>query len=159
MTIPHLDERRKLLALLVQEAALEREEEDALAQPKAALEEAEKRADEEYRAAGGLEGALNLALLDKPELLKEQHRLADARDVRLEPARAALRAAQEPFEIRRDALRNAISAIEEAVGSQIMEHPLTGAYPVLCAVTKLPLFDSDEVVPVLAAALPQKAPA
>ena len=83
MTIPHLDERRKLLALLEQEAALEREEEDALAQPKAALEEAEKRADEEYRAAGGLEGALNLALLDKPELLKEQTRLADARDVLL----------------------------------------------------------------------------
>ena len=73
-------------------------------------------------------------------------------------SRAALRAAQEPFEIRRDALRNAISAIEEAVGGQVMEHPSTGAYPMLCAVTKLPLFDSDEVVPVLAAALPQKAP-
>ena len=152
MTIPHLDERRKLLALLEQEAALEREEEDALAQPKAALEEAEKRADadEEYRAAGGI----GLRGLDASRL----GQLAAARNARLEPARAAFEAAQEPFEMRRDALRDEISAIKKAIGSELAENYWTGeGGTVLCAITGLPILNSDKIAVVLAAALPAKA--
>jgi hypothetical protein len=101
-TIPHLEARQKLLALYQERRAVWREEDEALAPLLELFEAQERRAAEEFHAAGGHKGAMTIAMLKDPT----QTRLQDEYDAKIEPQRSALRAAREVFEDRKDQVQD-----------------------------------------------------
>ena len=139
--IPHIEERKKLAELRKRLDALKREEKQALAPLEA---EARKQFESLHRAFpddwaihwGDIEGSLR--------------RSGELRD-KLAPFGAAIRAAHEPFKAREAELHKERAAIEQITGRLRSDNE--GRW-LTCAITGLPLLESDDVSVVLTAALP-----
>lgn len=139
--IPHIEKRKKLADLRRQLGALKREEEKALAPLEA---EARKRSellrrefpDDEHIHWSDIEGSMH-----RSEELR--HKLAPLED--------AIHAAREPFKAREAELHKEIYAIEKIIGSLRLDQ--NGGW-LTCAITGLPLLESDEISMVLSVALP-----
>jgi hypothetical protein len=125
--IPHIEERKRLLALREQEEDLACEEEDALAPLKAEA----KRLRDLPEARQGVEG---------DDIEGEMLRLQ-------EPIKEA-------FTLRREKLQQEIDAVEKITGS--LRSDDDGNY-LTCAITGLPILETDEMWTVIAAAVPPKA--
>ena len=125
--IPHIEERKRLLALRKQEEDLACEEEDALAPLKA---EAKRHRDLLQGVDGNdLEGGMRR----REEL-------------------SAIEEARKPFTLRREKLQQKIDAVEKITGSLRLDDD--GNY-LTCAITGLPILETDEMWTVIAAAVPK----
>ena len=141
--IAHIEERKKLADLLKRLEALEDEEKKALAPLEA---EARKQSEALHRAFpddasmhwSDIEGSMR-----RSEELR--HKLAPFQD--------AIHAAREPFKAREAMLHKEIDAIEKITGRLRSDDELRW---LTCAITGLPLLESDDVSVVLTAALPKK---
>jgi hypothetical protein len=142
-TIPHVEERKRLAELLKRLEALEREEKKILAPLEA---EAKKHREALHREGDGsmhwsdIEGSMR-----RSEELREK----------LAPFEDAIHAAREPFKAREAELHKEIDAIEKITGSLRSDNE--GRW-LTCAITGLPLLESDDVSVVLASALPKASP-
>jgi len=140
--IPHIEERKKLADLRKRLDALEREEKKALAPLET---EARKRiellhrefSDDEHIHWSDIEGSM--------------HRSDDLRH-KLAPFEDAIHAAREPFKAREAELHKEIYALEKIIGSLRLEQ--NGGW-LTCAITGLPLLESDEISTVLSIPLPK----
>ena len=127
--IPHIEERKRLLALRKQEEDLACEEEKALAPLKA---EAKRHRDLLQGVDGNdIEGGMRR----REEL-------------------SAIEEARKPFTLRREKLQQKIDAVEKITGS--LRSDDDGNY-LTCAITGLPILETDEMWTVIAAAVPPKA--
>ena len=157
MTIPYIEERKKLLALYEQRDAVGREEDEALAPLLAQFEALERRAAEEFLAAGGHKAQkITIDIIKDPT----QSRLRDEYEAKIGPQRSAIRAAREVFEERRAEVQDQIDAIEQEIGAKILDDSFmdaeeTSGAPLQCGLTGVLLLSTDKVVPVLASALPK----
>jgi hypothetical protein len=125
--IPHIEERKRLLALREQEEDLACEEENALAPLKAEA----KRLRDLPEARQGVEGDdIEGGMLRLQEPIKEA------------------------FTLRREKLQQEIDAVEKITGS--LRSDDDGNY-LTCAITGLPILETDEMWTVIAAAVPPKA--
>ena len=154
MAITHIHERIKLAALLKQSGELWDEKLKALAPLEAAYTAKCEEARCEYVAAGGSTGPHNLAWLKDAK----QQRLDRECWEKTEPAHAAIRAVHKAFTPRERAIRDAIDAIEKAIGAEAVSDPCYTCHT-HCALTGLPLLTCDRAAMVLIEALPATAAA
>lgn len=142
MTIPHIEERKKLLALYEQAEQIAREERQVVGPLQAAANAKWQEVIEEYKAAGG----------KWPGGVKD-HMAIMPLEVKCEPARKAVADAARPFKARMDAVDAEIDKITEKVGT-IRDDAWNGEGHAFCAMTGLPILESDRVGSVIASALP-----
>ena len=144
--IPHIEERKRLLALRKQEEDLACEEEKALAPLKA---EAKRHRDLLYleypEASQGVDGN---------DIEGGKRRLEELR-AKMAPSQAPIEEACKPFTVRREKLKEEIDAVEKIIGS--LREDADGNY-LTCGITGLPLLESDEIWRVIAAAVPKASP-
>ncbi len=141
--IPHIEERKKLVDLLKRLEALEYEEKKALAPLEA---EARKQSEALHRAFPD-DGSMHWSDIEGSMRRSEElrHKLAPFQD--------AIHAARESFKAREAELHKEIDAIEKITSSLRMDND---ARWLTCALTGLPLLESDDVSVVLTVALPKR---
>lgn len=141
--IPHIEERKKLVDLLKRLEALEYEEKKALAP----LEAEARKQNEALHRAFPDDGSMHWSDIEGSMRRSEElrHKLAPFQD--------AIHAAREPFKAREAELHKKIDAIEKITGSLRMDND---ARWLTCALTGLPLLESDDVSVVLTVALPRR---
>lgn len=157
MKIPYIEERKELLRLHEERDAIYDEEQTALQPLRDSLIAVRAKAQKEYEAAGGV--PLDLAKMRAQDAAgaEKNRRLSEERMDKEEPARQALQAAAAVFEERREKVRDKIKAAEEALGSELAENFWTEeGGRAFCAITGLPILNSDETVAVIKAALPAR---
>ena len=138
MTIPHIEERKKLRALHDERKMLWGEMEQSLEPLRANLHEATNRAEEEYLAAGGVPMGKLMSVPMEHLKSEQQQRLVRERAEKEAPAREALSAAQAVFDERYDAIDERIAAVEKAIGSKPLDPAAVGdedAVVLQCALT------------------------
>jgi hypothetical protein len=146
MTIPYIEERKKLLALHQQRDAIWEEREQALAPLEARTAAEWQEVLTEHEAAGGKwTGGMD-----------DYRKIEALAASKHKPAMRAVEEARKPFEARLEAVHNEIKKIEATTG-RISEDHRRGEGKAFCAVTGLPILESDEVGSVIIAALPAKA--
>jgi hypothetical protein len=143
--ILYAEERKRLLNLHKQVDELARDKEKALAPFEA---EARKHREALHREFPG-EGSMHWSDI------QGSMRLSDLVREKLAPFEDAIHAARKPFEEREAELRQEIDAIEKIIGRLRSDNE--GRW-LTCAITGLPLLESDEVSVVLASALPKASP-
>lgn len=141
--IPYIEERKRLVELHKQEEDLACEEEKA-----AAPLEAESRKQWEALL---LEYPKGFAL-DIGDIEGTRRRHAELTE-KMAPFQEAISVARKPFTLRDEKLRKEIDSIEKITGS-LREDEEDGGY-LTCAITGLPMLESDVVWTVIAAAVPK----
>jgi DNA repair exonuclease SbcCD ATPase subunit len=139
-TIPHIEERKRLAELRKRLEALEREEEKALTPLEAEARKHREALHREFPGDGSMHWSDMEGSMRRSEELREK----------LAPFEDAIHAAREPFKAREAELHKEIDALEKITGSLRSDNE--GRW-LMCAITGLPLLESDEVSVVLAAAL------
>ena len=141
-TISHVEERKRLLDLHKQADELEREEQKALAPLEAEARKHREALHREFPEDGSMHWSDIQGSMRRSEELR----------AKIAPFEDAIHAAREPFKAREAELHKEIDAIEKITGSLRSDNE--GRW-LTCAITGLPLLESDDVSVVLASALPK----
>ena len=144
-TIPHVEERKRLAELLKRLEALEREEKKILAPLEAKAKKHREALHREFPEDGSMHW---------DDIQGSMRRSMELRQ-KIAPFEDAIHAAREPFKVREAELHKEIDAIEKITGSLRSDNE--GRW-LTCAITGLPLLESDDVSVVLASALPKASP-
>jgi hypothetical protein len=143
MTIPYVEERRKWLALSRQSEAVEAEQAQAIEPLERVAAAKWQEVLARHKAAGG----------NWPGSLEDHRKVETLAAAEHAPAVQAVKEAKRPFAARLDALQSEIEKIE-AIAGPFSEDPWSGGGTAVCAMTGLPILESDKVGVVIAAALP-----
>jgi len=143
--IPYSEERERLLVLHKQADELAREEEKALAPLEAEARKHREALHREFPEDGSMHWN---------DIQGSMRRSMELRE-KIAPFEDAIHAAREPFKVREAELHKEIDAIEKITGSLRSDNE--GRW-LTCAITGLPLLESDEVSVVLTSALPKASP-
>jgi len=141
-TIPYIEERERLGDLLKRLEALEREEKKILAPLEAEARKQREALHREFPEDGSMHWN---------DIQGSMRRSMELRE-KIAPFADAIHAAREPFKAREAELHKEIDAIEKITGS--LRSDDEGRW-LTCAITGLPLLESDDVFVVLASALPK----
>jgi hypothetical protein len=141
-TIPYIEERERLAELLSRLEALEREEKKILAPLEAEARKHREALHREFPEDGSMHWSDIQGSMRRSEELR----------AKIAPFEDAIRAAREPFKAREAEMHKEIDALEKITGSLRSDNE--GRW-LTCAITGLPLLESDDVSVVLASALPK----
>jgi hypothetical protein len=141
-TISHVEERKRLLDLHKQADELEREEQKALAPLEVEARKHREALHREFPEDGSMHWS---------DIQGSMRRSMELRQ-KIAPFEDAIHAAREPFKAREAELHKEIDAIEKITGSLRSDNE--GRW-LTCAITGLPLLESDDVSVVLASELPK----
>jgi multidrug resistance efflux pump len=144
-TILHVEERKRLAELRKRLEALEREEQKALAPLEAEARKHREALHREFPEDGSMHWN---------DIQGSMRRSMELRE-KIAPFEDAIHAAREQFKAREAELHKEIDAIEKITGSLRSDNE--GRW-LTCAITGLPLLESDDVSVVLASALPKASP-
>jgi len=147
-SIPHVAERKRLAELAKTIEAINAEERETLAPLVAEHECVRVRAAQKFPRVAQIIAWGITSMQDKS--FRRDRQLYDAF---LAPSKMAVNEALAAFEERTDAAHEEIETIEGTIGAQLVDD--ADEY-VVCAITGLPVLETDEHCVVLRAALPQR---
>ncbi len=147
-SIPHIAERKRLAELGKTIEAINAEEREALAPLIAEHERVRVRAAQKFPRVAQIIARDITSMQDKSFRRDRQ-----PYDAMLAPSKMAVHEALAAFEERTDAAHEEIETIEGKIGAQLVDD--ADDY-VVCAITGLPVLETDEHCVVLRAALPQR---